>query len=147
MFRRDTFSVLRESIQVAIRINSSAFGFSIVIGAALAAAVGQHGGPNELELLLFGLGGVAAFSVIDLIASGGFDRSFTSKRPEIVAHAASLSFFSVGISIGTAIGIAHLVPGTAAWPATSFITAATFVLMAGFELAAAETVAEENGSD
>lgn len=135
---------VREPLQTVIRNNSAAFGFSIMITGSLAAVAERHGTPHALEILFFGLASIASFSVLDVLATGGFRRNFTSEPPEVVAHAASLSFASVGLGLGSAIGIARLLGGIVVWPVASFVATAIFVLVAGVELAIAEHVAEHD---
>ncbi len=134
---------LRCSVQAAVGVNSSAFGFSITITGALAAVAAAHGSPDGLDVLVFGAGGVAAFSLLDLIASEGFKLRMTRERPDTVTHAASLSFLSVLGGIGAAIGLAALLDGRLAWLGGSFAAVTTFVLVVSFELALAERLEEE----
>lgn len=133
----------RESIQTAVAVNSTAFGFSIMVTAILAAIAQEHGAPTAIEILLFAGGGVLAFTVLDLLASEGFQRSMNREPPEVITHAASMSFASVGLSIGAAIGVANLVKGSVVWPVTSLIAATVFVVVVGIELTIAERAREE----
>ena len=134
---------LRSSVQAAVGVNSSAFGFSITITGALAAVARVHGTPDGLEVLLFGAGGVTAFSLLDLIASEGFKQPLTRERPDTVTHAAALSFLSVLGGIGVAIGVAHVLGETLSWLLASFAAVLTFVLVVAFELTLAERVREK----
>ncbi len=138
---------MRRSLQAAVGVNSSAFGFSITITGALAAVVDVRGNPGAFELLLFAAGAVGAFTLLDLVASEGFKQPLSRERPDTVTHAAALSFVSVLGGIGVAIGVAHLLGGAIAWPAGSFAAVLTYVLVVGVELSLAERVAEEREED
>lgn len=130
----------RRALQTAVRNNTSAFGFSVVITGTLAAVSSFSGAPDGLDILLFGAGAVASFSLVDAIASGGFRRSLTSEPPEVIAHAASVSFASVGLGLGTGIGLADLIGGDLVWVVAAFAASVVFLLCAALEMAVARRV-------
>ena len=114
--------------------NSAAFGFSIAITGALAAVADRHGSPSPLDVLLFGAGAVAAFTVLDLAATDGFKLSVRRDPDDVTIHATAFGFVSVGAAIGCAIGASALIHGAPAWPAASFASAVGYILLVAAEI-------------
>ena len=144
---KSAVGAVRQPLQTVIRNNSAAFGFSIMITGSLATIAERHGAPHPLQIMLFGLASIASFTMLDLLVTEGFTENFTSAPPEVVCHAASLSFVSVGLGLGAAIGMAHLLGGTLVWPLASFVATTIFVLASGFELALAESLSERENKE
>lgn len=134
----------RRALQTAIRNNSAAFGFSIVVTGSFGMLTTIEGSPDAASTLLFAVGAIAAFTALDLLATTGFKRDLASEPPEVITHAASLSFLSVGAGLGAAIGLAELIDGLPAWAFAGFLGSATYNLGLGIELMLAERAQESD---
>ncbi len=143
--RSNPLGKVRASLQMAMSANSAAFGFSIAITGALAAVAHRHGSPAPPDVLLFGAGGVAAFTLLDLAATEGFKLSVRRDPDDVTIHAAAFGFISVAAAIGAAIGAADLGSGLLAWPLASFLAAAVYILLVAVELTATAALEEEEG--
>lgn len=137
----------RRSLQTAIRKNSSAFAYSVVITSSLAAISSVEGSPVAGEILLFAVGAVISFTVLDILATEGFRRTLTSEPPEVIAHASSVSFASVGLGIGAAIGSAYLLGAPLAWGIGSFTASTAFILTTAIELSIADLANGDGGEE
>jgi hypothetical protein len=133
--RRHLIAELRSALQMSMSANSAAFGFSIAITGALAAVGHEHGSPSAIDVLLFGAGGVAAFTLLDLAATEGLKLSVRRDPDDVTIHATAFGFVSVGAAIGIAIAAADLVHGIVAWPLASFLAGGAYILLVALEMA------------
>lgn len=131
--------LLHHGIGTTIRNNYSAYGFSVMITASFAVvATIQSGATRVGDIMLFALGAVGAFTVIEAIVSGGFKHQVRGDPTDVVALGTALSFISVGLAIATAAGTAELLGAWIAWLGAPFAATAVYVLASGFEMAVAE---------
>lgn len=133
-------------LQSSIRNNSAAFGYSAMITAGFSAVSQSRGRPDAFEGLLFVLGAVAAFTVLDAAATRGFRRPIASEPPQVITLGSSFSFLSVGLGFGAAFAIG-LIPWIGAWPLGSFAATSVYVTVLAMELSAAQTAHVRQSQD
>lgn len=136
---------LEHGLRQALQGNATAFGYSVTITASYGAVQHQRGNPSFLDLLLYGLGAVAAFSVLEGIVSRGFKRAIPAGSDEVRTLGTALAFLSIGLAISSAYGIASLLHGGAAWFASAVGASLVFVLAEGLEFALAALVQQRRG--
>ena len=75
------------------------------------------------DIFAFAGGAVAAYALVDGVASGGFRRGPRDEEPiEVTALGSSVSFVSVGMALAVALVEAQLVGGGwSAWPLGAFL--------------------------
>jgi hypothetical protein len=123
-----------------MRQNGQAYGFSVSITAGFAIMSAEQGAPTASSVALFALGAVAAFSLMQGVASVGFRHPLESEPTTVTALAVSLSFLSVGSAVGVAWAVAVLAEGALAWPLGGFVLSTVYGVCAGLELVFAELV-------
>ena len=125
---------LRRGLQTSVVDNSSAFGFSITITASFGTLSRLHGQPGFGEIFGFALAAVAAFTVLQAVASSGFrSRPGTAPR-EVVMLGTALNVASVGLGVGAATLTGLVLDSSVAWPLGAFLAAFVFVLAEALEL-------------
>jgi hypothetical protein len=94
-----------------------------------------RGLPTTLDAFLFMVGAVSGFGVVGGVAFGGFRRDLTpSPRP--VALWTSFHIFPIGLSIGAAALVAHLLESSWSWPIAAFLATSIYLLTYALHLTA-----------
>ena len=135
---------LAQGLNASVHGNAQAFGFSITVTVSFGVVSVLHPTPGVLDLFLFALAGVLAFSLLNVLVVLTLrraDRSPPGERAVLVGTATD--FLAVGAAVGAAIGISHLVGGTLAWILTPFLAGAVYVLVQSVELAVGSEQADE----
>ncbi|MDG4786037.1 hypothetical protein O7626_08880 [Micromonospora sp. WMMD1102] len=126
-------------VRASIRNNGQAYGFSVSITGSFGLLTTTTGTPSGIEIMLFGFGAAAAFTLLEILATKGFRRPLEEESVIVSAFGVSLSFLSVGITLGVAWLIGELLPGPEAWPVAGALASAIYLLLAGVQLAVAES--------
>lgn len=134
------------ALATSVSSNSTAFGFSISITVAFGVTQSLNGSPTMVELLLYGIGAAVAVGLLEAIVTRGFRRRVGSVPPEVSMLGTSMNLLSVAAAVGTAVGVADLVDGTATWPITGFAIAMVFILAETTEILLAERVQRRRGN-
>ncbi|MCP9624115.1 hypothetical protein FOH10_19885 [Nocardia otitidiscaviarum] len=129
---------LKRGLRASMRNNGQAYGFSVSITAGAALLNTEAHRAGAAQIFLFAMGAVAAFSLLEAVVSTGFRQRLDKEPSTVMALGVSLSFLSVGATIGVAWVVARFVGGTLAWPLAGFLIALVYPLLAGLELAIAQ---------
>ena len=120
----------RRSLIATVRGSAAAYGYTLSIWTSGAALMREHGQPSMGDIALFMAGGVAAFAIVALMATGG-SRELPDSLPELL-QAGTMHLISAGSALGAAMLISVYVDGGAAWPLASFsLTALYLTITAG----------------
>jgi len=125
--------------------NATAFGYSVTITASFGAVQHERGQPSYLDLLLFGVGAVIAFAVLEGVVTRGFRNPLRTGRDEVVTLGTALAFMSVALAITAALSVAHVLHGGVAWFAGAMAGSLVFALAESVEFVVAELVQERRG--
>lgn len=135
----------RRGVRTALRNNSLAFGYSIVVTADFAVLNQGTDTPGLGRVFAFIVGAVAAFAALDALAAE-FDGNHERGEPsDVVALGSALSFFSISAGVGTTALIAWLVEPWFSWPLAAFVSSGTYLLIVGVEMALAEQAEQQWG--
>lgn len=134
-------------VREALHGNATAFGYSVTITASYGAVQNQQGSPGFLDLLLYGLGAVAAFSVLEGIASRGFREPVPSGSDVVRMLGTSLAFVSIVLAISAAYLVAGLTHGPGMWFAAAATSSTLFVFAEGLEFTAAAWMQRRRDTD
>ena len=77
-----------------------------------------------------------AFALVGALAFGGVRWHF-GDPPKRIQLWGSFHFLSVGLAVGAAYLVGSYAPGVLRWPAGAFAATATYLIVVGFESAAA----------
>lgn len=130
-------------IRMSLRNNSGAFGYSVMITCSLAMLSAQHSPPKAVQILLFALGAVLSFLVVEAFATNAFRRSLgDEEQSKVVALGSSIGVLSVGLALGATAAVGAWLPVTVAWFAGPFAASTAYLLLNAVEMTIARLVEE-----
>ncbi len=132
-------------LSASVRNNASAYGFSVTITASFGLLTSALGTPAAPEIFAFAGGAVAAFGLVELVASGGYRRDLEDEPPNVKDVGSSVSVLSVGLATACAYGVGALLDGLAAWPVGSFAATSAYLFLFGVELGLIERLSRRRG--
>lgn len=112
------------------------YGYTLTIWTSGAVLTHARGIPTTVDALLFMLGAVVGFA---LVGAASFGRLTARVRVEAREPAlwAGFHVFSIGVAIGIATLIAHLLENRAAWPLGGFAATTIYLVVLAAQLALA----------
>jgi undecaprenyl pyrophosphate phosphatase UppP len=128
----------------AIRNNSSAFGYSIIVSANFALLSHFTGPAGPFEVFTFIAGGVAAFAVVEATITRMFQDPLESEPSNVVALATTFSILSISLAVGLTGLVGWSLQNLAAWPLAAFGSTLTYLLVGAVELDWAERLARKH---
>lgn len=129
----------------ALRGNATAFGYSVTITASFGAVQLEHGQPGYVDLLLYGMGAVVAFTALEALVSRGFRVPLMGGSDQVITLGTALAFVSVALAITAALGLAAVLPGGVAWLGCALGASLVFILTESLEFILAGWVQERRG--
>ncbi|QBI55213.1 hypothetical protein [Streptomonospora litoralis] len=140
---RDSHALYLRELRLALRNNSGAYGYSVMITGALAILSAVYRSPDIGQVFLFLLGAVLSFAAVELLATRGFTRPIDdSEATKVIALGSSLNFASIGLAVGAAAIAGVLLPATLAWPVGGFLGSLVYLLGAAVEMSVARRIQE-----
>lgn len=124
---------------------ASAFGFSIMITATFGTVQMQHGSPQEWDLILFAVGAVLSFTLLEGVLSRGFREAMPQHKSEVVALGTGLNIISVVGGVASAIGLTHLLETDVAWALCPFAAGLVYLTLESLEIILGERVQAARG--
>ena len=124
------------ALRTTVAASAAPYGYTLTIWTSGAVLSHARGIPSARDALLFLVGAVGAFA---LVAAVAVTRPSERLVP-VPAHAAiwgALHFVSVGLAIGAASTVAHLVESAAAWLLGGFLSTFIYLLASASQLALA----------
>ena len=125
-------------LHASARGNAAAYGYSVTITASFGILTVAAGSPHVGEIFAFAAGAVAAFALVEALASGGFRHGLSDEPSDVKALGGSISVLSVGLALGAALAAGSFVGGFAAWPLGSFLATLAYLLLFALEIGLAE---------
>lgn len=132
----------RAALRATVAASTAPYGYTLTIWTSGAVLSHARGIPDTVEALLFLFGAVAAFALIAVATVSRMPERFVP-TPAHSAIWGGLHFVSVGLAIGAASAIAHLVRSTGAWPLAGFLATATYLVVSASQLALARAAVGE----
>jgi hypothetical protein len=126
----------RSGLRSVVGASATAYGYTLTVGPTSMLLTGAYGPPKPLEVLLFCSGAIVAFALVGALAFGGV-RGHFGDHPKKIQLWGSFHFLSVGLAVGSAFLLGTYAPGALGWPAGAFAATATYLMVVGFENAAA----------
>lgn len=122
---------------MSTRNNSLAYGYSVAITATFGVLDRLVGRATVVEIFLFIAGASAAFALLNLVVTRGFQQRVAREPPLVVALATSLGVFSVSGGVGVAALLGWLVGGWIAWLVAPFAATVVYLVTSASEMAIA----------
>ena len=127
----------RSGLRGVVGASATAYGYTLTIGPTSMLLTGVYGPPRPFEVLLFSSGAILAFALIGALAFGGVMGHF-GDPPRRIQLWGSFHFLSVGLAVGAAYLVGAYAPDAVGWPAGSFVATVMYLIVVGFENAAAD---------
>jgi hypothetical protein len=127
----------RSGLRSVVGASATAYGYTLTVGPSSMLLTGVYGPPKPFEVLLFCSGAIVAFALVGALAFGGVSGHF-GDHPKKIQLWGSFHFLSVGFAVGAAYLVGAFVPSELGWPLGAFAATATFLMVVGFENAAAD---------
>lgn len=123
----------------AVSDSAAAYGYTLTVWSSGAVIAHVWKLPDIADVAVFLAGAIAAFAVVEALATRGFRREVEAEPGRVVAIAGALHFLSAGLAVACVYGLA-LVIGieTLVWLCGSFASTAVYFLMVGVQVALAE---------
>lgn len=133
-------------VRTTLRHNATAYGFSISITAAFGLLTSSHQqAAFPLQTLLFAGGSVAAFLLVEVVASRLFRRQAGSETESVIMISGTVDALSVLTAVGAASALS-LLPGIGAWPLTAFGATLAYLLVGGIDVLIARRLARRRSA-
>ena len=123
----------RRRLRTTIGSSAAPYGYTLATWTTGAVLTNTRGVPDTLSALTFMAGTVLGFAFVGALAFGGITRHFEEGSHKSSLIWGSFHFFSVGLAIGVATLVAHVVENSIAWPLGGLLSTATYLLAAGAE--------------
>ena len=127
----------RPGLRSVIGASATAYGYTLTVGPSSMLLTGVYGPPKPFEVLLFSSGAIVAFALVGALAFGGVSGHF-GDHPKKIQLWGSFHFLSVGFAVGAAYLVGAFIPSELGWPLGAFAATATYLMVVGFENAAAD---------
>jgi hypothetical protein len=137
-------SSYRTALRATIAASAAPYGYTLTIWTSGAVLSHARGIPNSGDALLFLCGAVAGFALVGGIAFGGFSEHVVAQPARAVAWG-GMHLFSVGLAIGAATLVAHLVEDVAAWPIVGFLATTIYLTASALQLTFAHAARRGGG--
>jgi hypothetical protein len=136
----------RPALRAAVAASAAPYGYTLTIWTSGAVLSHARGIPSAADALLFLVGAVVAYALVGGLALGGIPERLAPEPGRAVIWG-GLHLFSVGLAIGAATLVAHLVTNPAAWPLGGFLAAALYLIASAGQLAFAHTARRGNADN
>jgi hypothetical protein len=127
----------RSGLRGVVGASATAYGYTLTVGPTSMLLTHAYGPPEPFEVLLFCGGAILAFALIGALAFGGVRGQF-GEPPKRIQLWGSFHFLSVGLAVGVAYLVGAHAPDAMGWPKGAFAASATYLIVVGFENAAAD---------
>ncbi len=122
----------------AVRGNSTAYGYSVVITSTFGVLTALHGAPEVRDVFIFLAGAAGGFTLVEAVASGGFRHVERAEPAEVVLLGTAFNIVSMASGLGAATVTGYLVDPWPAWLLAPFAGTSVYLVVVGLEMAIAE---------
>jgi hypothetical protein len=117
------------------------YGYTLTVLASHSILSHSHGAPTILEILLFVIGAIGAFTLLALLSQRTSARALPASRGDLI-RAGTMQVFAIGAAFGAAV-LSGLIPGIAAWPLGAFAATSLYLVIASLEIEVAHQIDSE----
>src|SRR5215204_2533432 len=133
--RPSLLSGYRPGLRSVVGASATAYGYTLTVGPTTMLLTHGYGPPEPVEVLLFCGRAILAF--------GGVSGHF-GDHPKKIQLWGSFHFLSVGLAVGATYLVGAFVLSALGWPLGAFAATATYLMVVGFENAAADLERRKN---
>lgn len=121
------------SMRSTVGRESTTFGFSILVTVTFGVVQLEQGSPGRAELVLYALGAVSSFTVLEGLLSRGFRRSMPEHHTDVLVVGTALNAVSVLAGLAAAMMLGALLDNGAAWPLCPLAAGLVYLLVESAE--------------
>ncbi|WP_432510008.1 hypothetical protein [Kineococcus sp. SYSU DK001] len=133
-------STLVRGMRSTVGRESTTFGFSILVTVTFGLLQTVQGSPDVLRIVLYAVGAVMSFTLLEAVLSRGFRAPVPQHRTRTLALGTSLNIVSVLAGLAAAHLLARWGPHVLVWPVAPFVAGVVHLLVESVETALAERV-------
>ena len=126
----------RSGLRGVVGASATAYGYTLTVGPTSMLLTHTYGPPEPFEVFLFCGGAILGFALVGALAFWGVTEQF-GDPPKRIRLWGSFHFLSVGLAVSAAYLVGTHAPDVVGWPAGVFAATATYLVVVGFENAAA----------
>jgi hypothetical protein len=127
----------RDALGETVIASAFPYGYTLTIWTSGAVLAHARGLPTTVDAFLFVGGALIAYVVVATIAFSGF-HGRRLRRLDVFSLWEAFHLLSIGVTIGAAAVVAHLVHSLAAWPLDGFLATALYLTLSAFQVALVE---------
>lgn len=127
-----------EALATVLRGSAVPYGYTLTVLSSHSILSHSHGAPTVLDILLFVVGAIAAFTFLALISSRFSPRPLPTSRADMI-RAGSVHVFAIGAAFGATVLIG-LIPGVVAWLIGAFVATSLYLSIVSLEIDVAHRI-------
>lgn len=127
-----------EALRAVLGGSAVPYGYTLTVLSSHSILSRSHGAPTILDILLFVVGAIGAFTLLALLSGRATARSLPATRGDLI-RAGTMQVFAIGAAFGATVLIG-LIPGIAAWPLGAFAATSLYLAIASLEIDAARRI-------
>ena len=129
-----------EALRAVLGGSAVPYGYTLTVLSSHSILSHSHGAPTTVEILLFAIGAIGAFTLLALLSGRTAARSLPASRGDLI-RAGTMQVFAIGAAFGATVLIG-LIPGIAAWPLGAFAATSLYLTIASLEIEVARRIDE-----
>jgi hypothetical protein len=130
-----------EALRAVLGGSAVPYGYTLTVLSSHSILSHSHGAPTTVEILLFVIGAIAAFTLLALLSQRTSARALPASRGDLI-RAGTMQVFAIGAAFGATVLIG-LIPGIAAWPLGAFAATSLYLVIASLEIDVARRLDED----
>ncbi len=132
-----------EALTTVLRGSAVPYGYTLTVLASHSILSHSHGAPTVLDILLFVVGAIVAFTALGLVARRLAPRPLPIGRGDLI-RAGTIHVFAIGAAFAATVLIG-LIPGSVAWLLGSFTATTLYLSIASLEIDLAHRLDDGGG--
>ena len=142
---RESEKPLVRSLRSTVGRESTTFGFSILVTVTFGVLQSRHGSPNTQQILVYAVGAVMSFTLLEGVLSSGFRRSMPQHATQTLTLGTSLNVVSVLAALSAAWAFSEVTSGLLAWAGAPLVAGLVYLLIESLEETMAERILVASG--
>jgi hypothetical protein len=121
-----------EALTTVLRGSAVPYGYTLTVLSSHSILSHTHGAPTIVDILLFVIGAIVAFTALALISGRFSPRPLPTSRGDMI-RAGTVHIFAIGAAFGATVLIG-LIPGVVAWLLGAFVATTLYLTIASLEI-------------
>ncbi len=139
--------VYQRGVRTAIRVNATAFGYSILITVTLTILSKVIAKPTIPDLFALLAGGASGFSLSEALATGFFRHREREERAQVIILGSAFNLFSISSGAAIAWLVGTLTTSWWGWFLGAFSATVVYIALVGAEMSVALEAEDDEDED